>query len=555
MGEETIVEDGKFPIISETLCTGCGICPKKCPFNAIHIINLPSELDKPLHRYGENKFALYRLPFIKENAIVGLIGQNGIGKSTAISILSSQFIPNLGKFEEEATHEKLIEYFRGKELQNFFENLKSNNLKVALKPQYVDSIPKVYKGTVKDLLTSVDERGMYDSVVELLELTKIQDRKTEQLSGGELQRTAIAATFLKDADIYAFDEPTSYLDVGQRLKIAKVMRQLTEQGKSVLVIEHDLAVLDYLSDYVHILYGKPSAYGIVSHSKTVKNGINEFLEGFIKDENVRFRDSEIKFEIKPPSEIKKASLLTEYPELELDFEKFSVKTESGKLFRGQVVGILGPNAIGKTTFVKMLAGQLKPTKGSVDWTYSVSYKPQYVKGDDTVVEDLFTGNINYDLFNSQIDRRLHVRELYEQKLNTLSGGELQRVALALALAKDADIYLLDEPSAFLDVEQRLNAADAIKACTNERNAVAMVVDHDLVFQDYVSDKLIVFRGEPGVKGEALTPRSMEEGMNIFLKDQDVTFRRDEQTGRPRANKVGSQKDTEQKKSGNYYYRV
>jgi ATP-binding cassette subfamily E protein 1 len=140
-----------------------------------------------------------------------------------------------------------------------------------------------------------------------------------------------------------------------------------------------------------------------------------------------------------------------------------------------------------------------------------------------------------------------------RKLNELSGGELQRVAIAHCLSQDADIILMDEPSAYLDVEQRLIVSKVIKEMMATTGKSAIIVDHDLLFIDYLSDKLIVFDGEPAIRGLANPPMSMDEGMKKFLSELNITFRRDEENYRPRINKEDSQKDREQKSSGKLYY--
>ncbi|MCR4369396.1 MAG: ribosome biogenesis/translation initiation ATPase RLI [archaeon] len=551
-------EETNIPIISEELCIGCNICVIKCPVDCIYIENLVQELsEEPVQRFGQNSFRVYRLPAIKKGEIVGLIGRNGIGKSTILKILAGQLIPNMGDYEKEPDYDSVISFFRGKELQSYFTTLKEGGVKVSFKPQNITGIPKAFKGKVSALLSKVDDKKRLSETAIALGIEKILDRNLSELSGGELQRVAIAAAALKDADFYAFDEPTSYLDVKERLAAAALIRGLAQEGKSVVVIEHDLAVLDYLSDSVHLLYGKKSAYGIVSNPKSVKNGINEFLDGYVKDENVRFRRKELKFEVKPSTDYMKKRVVATYPALEKKLGSFSLSAAAGDLREAEVLGIMGPNAIGKTTFVKMLAGAEKPDNAELGLSLKVSYKPQYLVPEKavTIGEFLDSQDIDRSLFKNEVDRRLAITELENHLLEELSGGELQKVAVGVALCRnDSQLVLLDEPTAFVDIEDRLNMADAVRSVSDSKKKICMLVDHDILFQDYVSDRLLIFSGEASVSGFAGKPVSMHEGMNSFLKSMKISFRRDPQSGRPRANKPGSQLDQSQKKSGEYYYK-
>ena len=310
MEEDTIVidEKSKKPVISEELCSGCGICTNRCIFGAVNVINLPEALDEPTHRYGPNSFELFGLPTLKEGTVLGLLGQNGIGKSTIMNILSGLMIPNFGDYEKESSWDEVIEHYKGSALQNYFKALANKEIKAVHKPQMVDQLPKVVKGNVKNLLTQVNERDKLDEVVEDLDLKNVLDRDIKNLSGGELQRVTIAASILRDGDFYYFDEPTSWLDVRQRLNAVKVIRSLADAGKSVLVIEHDLATLDAMSDNIHILYGEPGAYGVVSGNKGVRVGINAYINGFLQEENVRIRKQAIEFSIRPPTPTLKRNL-------------------------------------------------------------------------------------------------------------------------------------------------------------------------------------------------------------------------------------------------------
>ncbi|MBN3037171.1 MAG: ribosome biogenesis/translation initiation ATPase RLI [Candidatus Diapherotrites archaeon] len=550
MGDKTIEhEASEQPVISEDMCSGCGICVKKCPYGAITIVNLPEELEDPVHQYGKNGFRLFGLPVPKPKSVVGIIGPNGIGKSTCIKILGGQLVPNLGR--DNAAWKDIIDYHRGQEIQAHLERVAQGGVRISLKPQNVDAIPHAFDGTVGELLSRTAELD-YKGFADELEVTPLEHKRVSEISGGELQRVAIVAALSKDADIYLFDEPTSYLDVRQRLRMTRVVRKLAE-GKAVMVIEHDLAVLDYLSDFTHVMFGQAGAYGIVSTLKGVRVGINEFLDGFLRAENMRFRPNEIKFAVKPPSEEWRGKVAFEFPSFTKSYEGFSVEVSGGQLRKGEVIGVLGPNAIGKSTFMKVLAAVEKPDSESIGWSARISYKPQYVRTDfeGSVRELVQSVPKDNDLFQSIIERE--VAPLYDNMVPELSGGELQRVSIALALARDADICLLDEPSAFLDVEQRVKFAEVIRKVTEKTERTTLVIDHDITLQDYVSDRLMVFEGEPGVRGKAHKPEGMRAGMNRFLRGQGITYRRDPNTGRPRANKPGSQKVSEQKSSGQYYY--
>ncbi|WP_295722474.1 ribosome biogenesis/translation initiation ATPase RLI [uncultured Methanobrevibacter sp.] len=559
MEEDTIVidEDSKKPLISEELCEGCGICTNRCPFGAISVINLPEALEDPIHRYGQNMFELFYLPTLKEGTVVGLLGQNGIGKSTIMRILSSELIPNLGDYESESSWDKVIDYYRGSQLQSYFKKLSEGNIKVIHKPQAVDVLPKIVKGNVNDLLSNVDERDKLDYVVSNLNLETVMDRQMNKLSGGELQRVAIAASILREGDFYYFDEPTSWLDVRQRLNAVKVIRSLAEEGKSVLVIEHDLATLDALSDNIHILYGKPGAYGVVSGMKGVRVGINAYINGFLKEENVRMRRNPIEFTIRPPTPEDEGEVLSDYETILKDYDGFKIEASEGKIYKDEIVTAFGSNGIGKTTFAKMLAGEVKPTSGEVDSEVEIAYKPQYIVTDfEGKVQDylyMHAPNFGSNIFESEIGNPLQLNDLLDKDVQSLSGGELQRLAIATTLAQDAELYLFDEPTAFLDVEQRLIAAKAIRKIVESRNAASLIVDHDIVFIDYISDRAMVFKGSPGIEGYASAPTDLRTSMNEFLADLNVTFRRDKETKRPRVNKYDSFLDREQKQVGEYYY--
>jgi ATP-binding cassette subfamily E protein 1 len=555
--------------ISEEICLGetCGICVEKCPFDAIEIINLPQELDdEPTHRYGENSFSLYGLPVPESGKVTGLLGPNGIGKSTAVDLLAGEMTPNLGRHESPPEWDEVVEEYRGTELQDYLEAVQAGDVDVAKKPQYVDEIPAQFDGKTRQLLEATDERGVLDELVDRLSIRPVMDQDIDSLSGGELQRVALAATLARDADFYFVDELTPYLDIGQRVTAARIVRELAEEeDKAVLVVEHDLAVLDMLADSIHVAYGEPSVYGVVTAPKSVRNGINEYLRGYLENENMRVRPEAIQFEEHAPRPASREETLVSYPDVTKSYGEgeFTLAVDGGEINRNEVLGVVGPNGIGKSTFAKLLAGGLEPTSvdgeagADLDVGLDIAYKPQYVEADQHMRVDAFLSSITDDVgtsyWQTEIGDPLQLDPIMEQNLPDLSGGERQRVAIAATLSRDADLYLLDEPSAHLDVEQRVLATRAIRRYAENNESTVMVIDHDIYMIDLVSDRLMVFDGEPADHGRASTPQEMRSGMNEFLANLDVTFRRDERLGRPRINKPDSQLDKQQKRDGEYYY--
>jgi len=553
-------EELKRPVITD-LCTACGICVKKCPFDAITIVNLPSELGEDcVHQYGPSGFKLFRLPVPRVNKVLGIVGQNSTGKTTVARILSGELRPNLC-----GSGEDIVRHFRGTELQQYFSRLYSGKLRVIHKIQYVELIPNYVRGTVREVLGRLSGDEDVIRVMEKLNLLHLADRDVSKLSGGELQRLAIAAALLRDGDVYIFDEPTTHLDIVERLRVAQAIREEARDDRYVIVIDHDLAVLDYMADLVVIMYGKPGAYGIASAVKGAREGINEYLEGYLASENMLIRREPIRFRVKPPSRnIERRGILVEWTNLRKNLGDFQLEVSAGALYRGELVGVVGPNGIGKTTFARLLVGELEPDEGAVvpHGELKISYKPQYVRNiamthGELTVKEYLSRELGPDYQSNpswpEIANGLLLNPLMDREIGGLSGGELQRVVVALSLLREAQVYVLDEPLAYLDIEQRIRTASILRRMVEERDVVGLVIEHDITMVDYMSTAIMVFQGEPGRRGFAHAPSDLREGMNMFLKEQGITFRREPKVGRPRINKAGSYLDRLQKDIGEYYY--
>jgi ATP-binding cassette subfamily E protein 1 len=327
-----------------------------------------------------------------------------------------------------------------------------------------------------------------------------------------------------------------------------------------MVVEHDLTFLDFLSDYIEVLYGGATAYGIVSTVMSTKVGINVFLDGYLPSENVRFRDKKFTFDASASTvEFQEGNEVITYPILEKKYPSFSVTIEAGGVRKGEVVGIVGANALGKTTMMKMIAGVEKPDSGNIDKKVKIAYKPQYLQNEAevevvSVLDEANENPIEGSQEEEQIVQPLKIKKLYNKSINNLSGGELQKVAIVSCLLQKVDLYALDEPSAFLDVEDRIAVAKFLQKFVRSYGKSAIVIDHDLQLMDLISDTMIMFEGISGIEGHATSPLSKSEAMNRFLRSLDITFRRDEKSLRPRINKLDSRLDKQQKETGNFYYK-
>jgi len=557
---ECIQFEGDKCKILESACPVCFNRARHCPDDAVIVINLPEELDSEMtHCYGENSFRLFRLPAPRQKQVVGILGPNGMGKSTAVNLLSGSIKPNLGDWRNGSPDwEEVIQAFPRGELRDYLALLSEEGVTIAVKPQYIDRLPKIFDGEVRELLERVDDRGEITQYSESLGIEHILSRKLGSLSGGELQRVALCATLLKEADVYFFDEPSSYLDIYERMRMVGIIQDLSSEGKRVLVVEHDLTVLDVLCDLLHVVYGERAGYGIFTPPRTTRTAINAYLEGYLPEENVRIRDKPIKF-VRGRTRGEDIGLpILKWGDMEKKMGGFHLTTGQGQVRSAEVIGVVGPNATGKTTMVKMIAGELEPDQGWCTMEASVSYKPQHVTAD-------FEGNVQLWLdveigakwrsgeFHTQVIRPLQIDKILDLEASRLSGGELQAVSIAICLGREADLYLLDEPSAHLDANARMEAAKAIRRTMESNDKAAMVIDHDIYFVDIVSDSLLVFEGTGGKEGHAIGPLSLRKGMNRFLSGVDVTFRRDHESMRPRINKPGSVKDRDQKSAGEYFY--
>ena len=428
--------------------------------------------------------------------------------------------------------------FRGKDIQSYLTKLYNNDLNIAKKNQSFSQSGKVGEIVRKNRFGIIAE--------------DLMNREAETLSGGESQLVEIARVLDEEADVYIFDEPMNYLDINARINVATKIKE-SLLNKTVVVVEHDLVMLDYLTEFVQILYGSEANYGIASHIMPSRNGINTYLEGYLPTENVRFRDYSINIKKTLPSVTNEPFI--SWPEFIVKLDDFTLDTKGGKLYRGDVIGVLGENGIGKSTFMKALAGLIETSIGRLDLGIKIAYKPQIVKPFDMLVSDALLNmapEYQNDMSITSALNKLGINRIINKNVKNLSGGELQKLAIMMTLMQKADIYLIDEPSANLDIEDRLECMNIISSFISSRSKCAIVVDHDLTFLDSTCPKSILFRGKKGINGMTDEIENTGKAINSFLKGIGVTIRRDKDSGRPRINQRGSRLDIEQKAAGNYF---
>jgi ATP-binding cassette subfamily E protein 1 len=559
------IEIEEIAKISENLCIGCGICQIVCPFNAIKIVNLPSELQTELvYSYGENMFRLYKLPNPKQGKIIGILGQNGTGKSTIMNILAGKILPNFGN--ETITESEILKRVRGNEIQKYFKLLYDNKLTITVKPQNILGLVKNSKdATVGEIINKYDSNERNNHIINELELNKLSNNTIETLSGGELQKLSCAITLMKDADVFIFDEITNYLDIEYRIKIANLIKELNTHDKYIFVVDHDLSILDFITDYIHIMYGEPGAYGVVATLYNTLEAINIYFEGYIPADNMKFRREPFKLNDMQQIDNQDKSMelgYLSYDETIIKYNNFELKINGNKLSsETNMVIILGRNGTGKSTYLKFLANNLGLNisfKQQINDVLDITNDPKisvqtllYNKIKDAMVSEMFI---------SDVIKLLGINKIYNKKVRKLSGGELQRLSITLCLGTPANIYLLDEAASNLDIEQRFNATKAIRRFLMHTKKIGFIVEHDILMAITLAkeqnSEIIVFEEVKAENNIRYCTTSsfldFNTGINKFLKNINTTFRTDYVNKRPKINKLNSTNDKEQKGNQQYY---
>ena len=254
-----------------------------------------------------------------------------------------------------------------------------------------------------------------------------------------------------------------------------------------------------------------------------------FLEGEIKPENVRFRDEKIAY--KHHTEERKKDVIFRINRMEV--KKGDFKVSNGKeiaIYGGEIVAIAGRNGIGKSTLCSEVFGKSRE---------KCAMKRQILERSREMVGGVLGKG---ELFSEAYKRSMNLDKLAFQKMENLSGGELQKVEIFKALGEEEKtLYILDEPTNMLDVTARIRLSKLLRERVNGEKAV-LLVDHDLEFVHNTADRIIIISGESGKEGRVEGIYDKDDGIRRLMKDFDLSYRRDEESNRLKLNKKGSKKD-------------
>ncbi len=314
---------------------------------------------------------------------------------------------------------------------------------------------------VNQLLVEKYNRKKINSILKRFGLRDLEKRLTYTLSAGETQRLLLASNTIRKTKIYLFDEPSSYLDEEARKILVEEAIRLVEDGAIIVVVDHYIDLWwDYLSKILVLEKGRQLYFG---------------------DPDLQVIRSVMETGLKKPERsstdvlVSLSSIYYKYPGTRF----YVIRDLSFDVKRSSITWVKGPNGTGKTTLLKIIAGLLKPSKGVVKRKGRAIYIPEnplLFFSEPTVREEVYAGAINRELVDELVDV-FNLRPLLDRKLKHTSSGERRRVAIVSALTRGYDIICIDEPTAGLDLENRLKILETLVRVAEEGYTV-IVAGHD-----------------------------------------------------------------------------
>lgn len=343
-----------------------------------------------------------------------------------------------------------------------------------------------------------EREHMNDSIKIVSEYLGIEDllnRSVHELSSGEKQKIAIASIYAMNPSIIVFDEPSANLDIESIVKLRGVMKVLKEKGHTIIIVEHRIHYLLGLVD--RILYmdkGKiiedMSEQQLVNMKDAVlrKKGIRTFDLKNVPVNVNHSQDTNRKTTGEKVLEVKNLKLVKD--------KKVILEDINLDVYKGEIVGIVGPCGSGKTTLVKTICGLMKEQSGYIyingeqikrkkrmEYTYFVMQDSDYQLFADTVRNELILGNKKENYENSLVDdvlKEFNLSHYRDRHPSTLSGGEKQRLTIAIAGFKNHSIQFFDEPTSGLDRDNMERVSDNLLESKKQGKSI-VVISHDYEF--------------------------------------------------------------------------
>ena len=491
-------------------------------------------------------------------AKIGVLGLNGAGKSSLLRIIAGKdtsyqgevvFSPgySVGMLDQEPEFDltKTVRQVVEEGVQEVVDLLKEFediNMKFA-EPMSDDEMTKLIErqGEVQEKLDQHNAWELDNRLERAMDALRCppEDALVENLSGGEKRRVALCRLLLEEPDVLLLDEPTNHLDAES---VHWLEQHLQQYKGTVIAVTHDRYFLDNVAGWILELdrgegipwkgnYSswldqkqKRLAQEEKSESKRQKTLERELdwirmapkarqakqkarISSYEKLLGEETKEQEQKLELFIPAGQRLGSVVIEAEGVSKSFDdKLLYENLDFKLPQGGIVGIVGANGAGKTTLFKLITGQEKPDAGTfkIGDTVDIAYVDQEhinLDPNKTVWETITEGNENLELGGKVINSRAYVSKFnfnggdQQKKIGTLSGGERNRVHLALTLKQGANLLLLDEPTNDLDI----NTLRALEEALDSFGGCAVIISHDRWFLDRVATHILAFEGDSKVR--------------------------------------------------------
>ena len=510
-----------------------------------------------IKRYGRNEVLNGINLSFYHGAKIGIVGENGSGKSTVLKIMAGEdkefegraaplkgttigFLPQEPVLDDEKTVRENVEQAFG-EIKTMIEEFNQVSAKMA-EPMSDDEMEKALEkmGRLQDQIDAADGWELDRQVEVAMDALVLpaDDQKAGTLSGGEARRVALCKLLLQKPDMILLDEPTNHLDAET---VQWLEETLVNYPGNVIVSTHDRYFLDNITKWILELEsgkGRPFEGNYTSwleqkaeilrkreksastlqkrlekelkwlketpgaRRKQNKGRINEYEK--LSSRKVDVEDNSLEIQIAPGPQL--GEQVIEVDSLSKSYDDPIIQDLTFSVPRGAVIGLIGPNGAGKTTLFRMIAGEEQPDAGTLKLgsTVKLSYVDQHrhdLSPDKTVFEEITGGTEHIEVAGKTIISRAYVGRFnfkgpdQQKKVGELSGGERNRVHLAKLLRRGGNVLLLDEPTNDLDVTTLRNLENAIL----DFSGCVLVISHDRFFLDRICTHLLVFEGNSKVR--------------------------------------------------------